>query len=530
MNFGFLVASLLVLLSCITVSELSAESPQYLAFDQVQPVLRTRAMNFPADLKGPGPLTAGEWAKWVQKEDAAIRARLDRGEEDTLTNLLRFGVTFTKEYRIDDQYLLKYGQSSLVNTFADTRANDLIRTMAFGNANEGIAHMRAFLEKKGYSFKTRQDQKKIKNYLLTNLLRMRDEMARYIRQTQQGDRFQLFQDRGISLDTNLWPDFLLDQHLASMVQKGLLRPGSVHRVAIVGPGLDFANKEMGNDFYPRQTIQPFAVLDSLIRLGLCDPASIELYTLDISSEVNFHIARAQKNAAAGRAYVVQLPWNTTARLTPEYRESFIRYWEGLGSSIGKAVPPIPVPVGAAAETQTRAVEIRPEFVRRLTPLDIDIIVQHPVLAPHKGIDLIIGTNVFVYFDEFEQSLARLNMALMLNPGGFILSNDKLPGVADDGLSDSLQTTQIVARDPERIEYIFTYEFRVPKRQTVLRNPVDETRAGSISESNRNLWDRGVPPSKRPKPGRTSKVSTNRLKALSIAHRSNMYVLRLHPDG
>ena len=53
-----------------------------------------------------------------------------------------------------------------------------------------------------------------------------------------------------------------------MVEKGLLRPGSVQKIAIVGPGLDFANKEKGNDFYPPQTIQPFAMLDSLTRLGV----------------------------------------------------------------------------------------------------------------------------------------------------------------------------------------------------------------------------------------------------------------------
>jgi len=456
MKRNFLLSSLLLFCSCAFPAAQSPGNLEFLSFDQAQPVLRAISANLPAALKALSPLTAGKWADWVHKEDAEIRARLDRGEEDTLTNLLRFGVTFTKEYRIDDQYLVRYGQSSLVNAFAENRANDMIRAMASRNANEGIAHMRTFLEQKGFSFKTREDQKKIKSYLLANLARMRDEMLRYISQTQEGSRFQLFQDRGISLDTNLWPDFLLDEHLEKMAQKGLLRPGSVHRVAIIGPGLDFANKEMGNDFYPPQTIQPFAVLDSLVRLGLSDPASVELSTMDISSEVNFHIEGARKNAAAGRAYVVQLPWNTTARVTPEYRASFIKYWERLGSRIGESVPPIPVPAAAAAETQTRAVKIRPEIVLRITALDGNIVFQHPVLGPHEGFDLIIGTNIFIYFGEFEQSLARLNMALMLNPGGFILSNDKLPGLAADGLTDSLQTMQIVARDPDRIDYIFTY--------------------------------------------------------------------------
>jgi hypothetical protein len=456
MNLRTFFSLVLLLCFCGSIGAQNVGHPQFLPFDQAQPVLHAMAGKLPAELAASSPLTPDQWAKWVHKEDAAIRARLDRGEEDTLTNLLRFGVTFTKEYRIDDRYLLRYGQSSLVNAFAENRANDLIRTMASRSANEGIAHMRAFVEKKGYSFKTQEDQRKIKSYLLANLARMRDEIARYLNPAKEDDRLQVFRDRGISLDTNLWPDFLLDQHLGDMVQKGLLRPGSVHRVAVVGPGLDFANKEMGNDFYPRQTIQPFAVLDSLIRRGLSDPASVELYTLDISSEVNFHIARARENAEAGRAYVVQLPWDTTGRMTPEYRESFIMYWKKLGSSIGQPVPPIPVPGPAAAETQTRAVEIRLEIVRRITPLDVNIVFQRPAMEPQEGFDLIIGTNVFIYFGEFEQSLARLNMALMLNPGGFVLSNDKLTSSAADGLFDSLRTVQMVARDPDRVDFIFTY--------------------------------------------------------------------------
>jgi hypothetical protein len=435
----------------------STGNPQYLSFDQAQPLLRSLSTNLPAYLKGPGPLTAERWANWVHKEDVAIRARLDRGEEDTLTNLLRLGVTFTKEDRIDDDYLFQYGRSSRVNALAENRAHDLIRAMASPNANEGVAHMRAFLEKKGYSFKTAEDQKKIESYLLANLARMRDEYVSYIRQVRQGKRFRLFQDRGISLDTNLWPDFLIDEHLVDMRRKGLLQPGSVHRVAVVGPGLDFANKQMGNDYYPRQTIQPFAVLDSLIRLGLAEEDSIELDTMDISSEVNSHLERARRNAEGGGAYVVQLPWNSTASLTPEYRQSFVEYWQRLGSSIGKPVPPIAVPAAARADTEARAVRIRPEIVRCITPWDMNIVFQHLTLPPQEGFDLIISTNVFVYFDEFEQSLARLNMALMLKPGGFVLSNERLPGTAADNLSDSLETVLIVAHDPDRTDYMFTYQ-------------------------------------------------------------------------
>ena len=449
-----------ILSFCFFPCFVHAQAPpkvQFISLEEARPVLSAMSGSLPAELKSPATQDPAQWSAWVLKQDRQIRERLDRGEEDTLINLLRFGVTFTKEYRIDDEYLPKYGSSSLVNAFAENRANDLIRAMASPNASEGIAHMRAFLEKKGYAFKTPEDRNKIKKYLLDNLARLRDEYLHYLAQPKDDSRFQLFQERGISLDTNLWPDFLIDEHLRHMVEKGLLKPGSIHRVAVVGPGLDFANKEKGNDFYPLQTIQPFAVLDSLFRLGLADPATVEMYTLDISSDVNFHISRARKNAAAGRPYTVQLPWDTSARHTPEYRKDFVNFWQKLGDRIGEPVAPIAVPPGAAAETQTRAVKIRPEIVRRVAPLDVNIIFQHLPPLPQQGFDLIIGTNIFVYFNAFEQSLARANMSLMLNPGGFVLSNDKLPGTVPAGLSDSLLTTQIVARDPDMTEMMFSYE-------------------------------------------------------------------------
>jgi hypothetical protein len=55
-----------------------------------------------------------------------------------------------------------------------------------------------------------------------------------------------------------------NETLAVLMANALVAVGSVHRVAIVGPSLDFADKRQGYDFYSVQTIQPFAVIDSLI--------------------------------------------------------------------------------------------------------------------------------------------------------------------------------------------------------------------------------------------------------------------------
>jgi hypothetical protein len=428
---------------------------QFISLDSAQEILKSMSSSVPRELSPIGQIDAAKWSEWVERQDREVRNRLDRGTEDTLTNLLRFGVTFTKEYRIDDEYLVHYGESSLVNSFADKRAEDLIRALAAPSPSEGVAGMRAFLEKKGFSLKTPRQRAEVKNYLLTNLARMRDDFLRYRAQPKDERRFQLFQDRGISLDTNLWPDYQIDVTLREMLEKRLLKRGSVDRVAIVGPGLDFANKESGNDFYPPQTIQPFAVLDSLFRLGLADPATVELYTLDISPDVNLHIERWRKKAALGQPYVVQLPWNTERPMSEDYRKKFSAYWKKLGSEIGDPIRPISDPQVASA-TKTRAVKIRPEIVRRIRPLDVNVVYQQLELEPSRHFDLVIGTNIFLYYGAFEQTLARRNIAAMLRPGAYLLSNDQLPDTVPSGLENVLVTTTEMSHEPQIVDYIFCY--------------------------------------------------------------------------
>ncbi len=52
----------------------------------------------------------------------------------------------------------------------------------------------------------------------------------------------MFRDRGVSLDTGIFPDYSIEQTLRDLKKRGVLRDGQVAGVAVIGPGLDFADK------------------------------------------------------------------------------------------------------------------------------------------------------------------------------------------------------------------------------------------------------------------------------------------------
>jgi hypothetical protein len=200
------------------------------------------------------------------------------------------------------------------------------------------------------------------------------------------------------------------------------------------------------------------VLDSLLRLGLADAKAIEIDTLDISGLVNAHIDGLRKKAALGRPYTVQLPWYSGGRWSDDFRAKFTAYWQALGSRIGEPVSAISVPEKLAG-ISTRALRIRPEMAERIRPVDMNIVYQALPLAPDDRFDLIIGTNIFVYYGEFEQSLARANIAAMLRPSGFLLSNDRLADRAASPLN-LLMTTQIpMTGEPVIADSLYCYRRR-----------------------------------------------------------------------
>jgi chemotaxis methyl-accepting protein methylase len=63
----------------------------------------------------------------------------------------------------------------------------------------------------------------------------------------------------------------------------------------------------------------------------------------------------------------------------------------------------------------------------------------------EAFDLVIATNVFIYYDVLDQALAMSNVEAMLKPGAFLLANFSAPTLASVAMRPVDTTTVLYAR-------------------------------------------------------------------------------------
>lgn len=475
-RFAVLLLSICLALSITsewTVSSFSQDANRkvrYISYEEAKPILEALQDALPAELKAVRSADLPSvWQKWIANRDAEIRARLIQGDEDSVINFLLFGTSFTSKPRITLEALAKAGQNanaSDAKAMFDAitlRANDLIKGMYAPGSNERLLFARRLAESKGYDLKKPATVTLLQEYLLKNLLRILNEQESYAKTLESArllgdasqefaERSKLYRARGLSSDTSLQPNFAIEKSLEEIKAQGVLAPWSVRRVAVVGPGLDFTDKQDGYDFYPQQTIQPFAIIDTLLRLGLAKESDLQVTTLDLSPRINDHLTRSRQRAKTGQSYTVQLPYDEEAK----WRAETIAYWKRFGDKIGTPVPPVAAPPGASG-LKVRALRIRPAVVGLITPQDFNLVLQRMDKTGEPGFDLIIATNILIYYDVFEQSLALANAGTMLKPGGLLLSNNALLELPGSNVHSRNYTTVVYSDKPGDGDHIVWYQ-------------------------------------------------------------------------
>ena len=427
-----------------------------------KPILETLRESLPGELTGKTPAELeSAWPGWVSRENAAIRARLEGGDEDSIVYLWQYGTSFTKQPAVTERNVASLGGASAAETIIQKRLEDFIAGIASPGTNERLQFARRVIERQDINPTTLSGKDQVRRHL-------RDARARVLAELDKNERalesakqlgdpnaelatyLTLFRERGLSSDTSVLPAFAIEQALETIKAQGVLGAGSVRRVAIVGPGLDFANKADGYDFYPQQTIQPFAAIDSLIRLGLAKPGELRLTTFDLSPRVNQHIEAARQRTRGGSSYMLHLPLSGEEPWNP----AVVEYWQRLGDRIGTQGEALTAPPGAGT-IRVRAVRVNPAVVTSIVPRDLNIVLERlEPLATDERFDLVIATNILVYYDVFEQSLALVNVARMLRPGGLFLSNTPVPPLPLMQLS--ARYTSLSYSDRQR-DFMFWYQ-------------------------------------------------------------------------
>ena len=426
-----------VFVAAVNVGLAARQDVAFMTYADARPVLEAlREDLWPEALRGKTPpQLEAAWPQWVAERDKAIRARVAQGDEDSIAFLLLFGSSFTKAPRATAREL-----SALVASPRDalkalrTRIDDFVAALAAPGANERLQFAREVVARTVTDISSAAGRVEMRRYLEERTLAIgragAEQLSTMVKEPVATST--IFRERGLSSDTTVTVDFGLERTLEALRSDGLLREGGVRRVAIIGPGLDFVDKQHGYDFYPQQTIQPFAVIDSLLRFGLAPADQLALVAFDVSPRVVAHLDAARQRAAAGTPYTLVLP----RPLDPPWAPPLVEYWNRLGNWIEQdrlpsGKPRTPVPPPSAGRVAVRSFQVRPGVVLATATRDLNLVLQRLAPAPDQQFDLIIATNILLYYDVFEQSLAAANVAAMLRPGGLFLANSRiveLPGI------------------------------------------------------------------------------------------------------
>jgi hypothetical protein len=227
---------------------------------------------------------------------------------------------------------------------------------------------------------------------------------RFLYEKEFQHREAVYQTRGHSTDTQVEANYAVRTGLSVLRQ---LQPETqVRRVLIVGPGLDFAPRTELFDAVAPQSFQPYAVADALFSLGLAWRGDLEIDCADINTRVIEFINRFPRGPRRLELY------------SEPGGADYNRYFAALGNSIGRAEahgPPAPLPSTYLAKT----LRVDAGVAQAVRAAKLNILTGRRAAA----YDLIVATNVLLYFHADELSLALANIAAMLPPGGYFLHNE-----------------------------------------------------------------------------------------------------------
>ena len=299
----------------------------------------------------------------IRDIDRGMAARLRDGEADHLVYFVLQSAKFTREPRIEPALSAK--------EFVET-----------GKVPEAVKRRIAAYGKRD-RFDVEAEYPRAMRFLYDKEFKSRSR--------QGADRREwiasLYQTRGLSTDTQVDVGYLVHTALSTLRD---LEPGfRARRVLIIGPGLDVAPRTGLRDTDEAQSFQPYAVLDSLLRLELAAMADVEVVGADVQPRAVAFLNGFSKRDPPR----LNLYWTPGEPDHEAYFSSLARSLGGLDRACAS----------------------------RVNGVELNMVTQRP--DPPTPFDLAIATNVLLYWPRDELLLGLNNVYRLLRPGGYFVHND-----------------------------------------------------------------------------------------------------------
>jgi hypothetical protein len=394
-RFAGSMSSAAILLWLLFAGVLSAASP--VRFEDVP----TAALAFLPDISG-----AVQFDLFRRRLVRELNDRLESGEQDALVYYVLQGRRFTQAPFIEPVLGARdFVKSGDIPASVRTRIRDFVQACQAAGAGD---------ERLWYFCRLSQDEGRI-GIEFQRAMRFLYEKEVKALEREGSDRrdfvASLYRSRGLSSDSAMDANFPVYVTLRRLAADRKLR---FNRILIVGPGLDFAPRTGLDDSIPPQSLQPYAIADAVLQLGLSSRENLRIHCVDINPHVveRLRAARSEPPALSVRKR--------------DGHEDYIRYREEFGRAIGTVDHP---------DSASKIIRVSAEVARLVTADRMDVVTERDGSAP--GYDLVVSTNVLLYMGDAELALAMANIRSMLRGGGYFIHNESRGSVEAIGRAVNL---------------------------------------------------------------------------------------------
>jgi hypothetical protein len=360
-------------------------------------------------------VTAASFNAYVDRIRQQDARRVGEGDLDHLIFYALQSTYFTRLPAIEPALSAKaFVESGKVPSDVRQRITDLVKALDSSSRDPRLTYFRALVQSTFAGAKDREAALLGEYRRAMKFVYDKEFIAQRAGPEAVAD---LYRARGLSTDTAVEAGYVVYTGLG--ILKSLNPDRQIHRVLIIGPGLDLAPRTALLENGPPESYQPWAVIDALLSLGLSRIDDLVVVGADINPRVVDHLSKAKANPPT-LTLVSGIAESSTVHVSDDYRD----YFGQLGRAVGDGSKP------SALNTPghlSKTVRIRPDVAQSLSAEELDVVTARLSGTPF---DLIIATNILPYFDDTQLMLATSNISAMLAPDGVFMHNEPRPSLGD----------------------------------------------------------------------------------------------------